>query len=553
MSTKSFPLEEFFRHIPERYLDKAGVLVEGEKVEINKVAEKGLHVFNVNDDQVYEVELVVGRKLVKKWSCDCDLFMEKQMCQHVAASILTLIQIREKKKKQKKRQAKARKSRRQNQTIQINQILDQVDDRALRLFVKQYAIRNTGFALKLKTQFAHHVELADNLNKYYQLLKRHENHVAKGKLNQIKYRKIGKYISDLLVLSDDLVSQEHYQEAANMIFGVLKYLISRPSFLEETSFASIYLEAHKKLENFLTIEMSPQLVKSLRNQCQHLYRQDQYSVIHDQLNLYYILYHSGLPSEKGQIIQDLTETMIAGKRSFPHSVLTLCRLYAESSRTAKLLELVVEYRNDLPFTRNLFKVLEKYDWNIRYKTALTLYKNAEQKKLRTQAFEQLVKLEKDHQKLEKWYLDFFQKENDVKLLSRIKDIASDWPVLRQQIVKDLKRKRVGKSLCFLYRMEDMPDDLQKYLESYGSMELLLDNASYLYERDRLWLKRQILEVMKNHLNRHLGSQSVYYVSGIIHALNRLQLHKLAREIKYELIITYEERSFFTKALREEVA
>jgi len=184
-----------------------------------------------------------------------------------------------------------------------------------------------------------------------------------------------------------------------------------------------------------------------------------------------------------------------------------------------------------------------------YEILLQLYGKAMGRQQRMSILQILEKAGAPESILHKLYLDCFIKDAEEQMLSKLRRMDK-WSSTKKVIINHLKQNALDKLLASLYRSEGMDHELTKMLEAQKTLPLLLEHAQYLFDHNPDWLHGQILKKMTEHLDKHLGYQSVSYVDQVLRTLEKFHLRKLAHKIKHELIALYPERSFFTKALKQ---
>lgn len=559
MQQQSFPIDNYFMYLAERYLDRADVLLQEEAISLCSV-QKGYHLFEVQDDKLFEVEVLVGRKKVTSFSCDCPHFLTHQICAHIAAGIKIIVHKRD----QQNRRQKQKKHPSSVGTLHVNKLLAHLEIQDLRAFVRKYAAHDTAFSLKLKAQFAHLVEVKNNDTKYFEILKRNEKHIVKSKINRPKFRKIEAFLIDLLALADDLSVQKNYKEAYGILYGSLSYLISRRAFFRPFEDQSIHLQTHQKFRDFLAADIAPDLLKKAFQQGRQLYLENDYYVEDSLLNLYYIFFKAFGPAQQALILEDLGSTRLEHLQSDQMTTLTLLRIHMEAGDGQGIQQLILQEEHQKEHLSEIFEILLGHDDPLRpnhsqgqknaykkmaHEILLQLYDKATVRQQRMAILQILEQADASEGMLHKLYLDCFIKDTEHQMLSKLRQMDR-WGSTKKVIINHLKENSLDKLLANLYRIEGMDADLIEMLEAQKTLPQLLEHAQYLHDHNAEWLHDQILIKMKEHLDKHLGYQSITYVDQVLRTLEKFHLRKLARQIKHELIQLYPERSFFTKALKQ---
>ncbi len=546
MQKRSFPIDNYFMYIAERYLDRARVLIDTKAIRQQNLLKDGCHIFDVDDVESYEVEVLVGRKSVKSYSCDCHHFQNHQICSHIGAAIILIAEGRrlEKKKTQNKRKKSAVSS------LHVHQLIDHLSERDLKDFVSKYATADTAFSLKLRSQFAHLIEVKNNRFKYLDIIKKYERHTVKEKLNRPKFRKIRNFIADLLALSDDLVVQENFREAYNIILGSIYFLVLRQPTFATYDVIHINLLAHQKLSDILAASIAPQLRNKAFSDFRRLYTENKYVVEDSTLNLYYILFDALVQPESHVVVNDLENALAINRGSDRMGKLSLLRMYVKSNDQRSIKHLILHGNENLDLLVSMLAVLKEHpDEDLILDTCKKLYEAAPGKRHRILAINQLADIGADDHLLHSLYLDCFLLDHDSDALGKLREMPN-WRDTRTLITTQLESNDNFSMLAKIYRAENLREELKNTLLESRSLALVLEHANYLYKNEAKWLKRFFLNEMTKHLDQHLGYQSVAYVDAILKSLRKRQLGRLARDIKGDLINRFSERSFFTKALKE---
>jgi len=253
----NFPLKNVEQYLPDFALILGEQLLAEGFVGKLKEAEAHLWTAKVVDK---EVEIQISPTKVKAYTCECAVFGEKKICEHIAALLLAL---RRKLQKQKIRRISKPKRSPSPKRLSIAAILDNVSQDQLYSFLKAYSKTNRHFSLALKTRFAAAVPMEDVLEKYRQLLEASiKGHRLKS--NEISFRghqQLMRLCKELLGQADDALALENYQEAAMILQSIIEKMtpVIKKTRGDELILKGFVDVAFQKMEELLKAQPAPDL------------------------------------------------------------------------------------------------------------------------------------------------------------------------------------------------------------------------------------------------------------------------------------------------------
>ena len=220
-----------------------------------------LWVANVVDK---EVEIQISPSKVKAYTCDCNIFKDKKICEHIGAMLLAL----RKEIEQKKLDNPPKKVRTPSpKQLTVNSILDNAPPGQVYAFLKAYAKANRSFSLALKARFAGAVPMEDGHEKYRQLLEAciKGNRLTNGQISYRGWQQVGKLCQQLMGQTDDAIALENYQEGAMILQGVIEKItpIIGKSKGDEAVLKEVVDSAFFKLSELLSAQPAPDLREAL--------------------------------------------------------------------------------------------------------------------------------------------------------------------------------------------------------------------------------------------------------------------------------------------------
>lgn len=214
----NFLLKNLEVELDEHHLVIGEKLLEEGKVTRLFENEPHLWIATVNG---FEIEMQISPSKVKACSCECEVFEKERMCGHVAGGLLLL-------RRQLSETVRQPRKERQNKTfsyqkLTINAILDSVTQEELGAFVRNFARTNKQFSLALRAKFAAKVALADNREKFGQVLDAAIQSYRKtnDRISAAGAAQLSKLVAELLGQADDALALEHFAEAWAMLSAII--------------------------------------------------------------------------------------------------------------------------------------------------------------------------------------------------------------------------------------------------------------------------------------------------------------------------------------------
>jgi hypothetical protein len=261
----NFLLKNLELHLPEHCLLNGEKSYDQGNVLNLYESEKHLWVSYVLE---HEVEIQISPSKVLAYSCECEDYKDKDVCEHIGATLLALrkhLSIN-KEKKQKRKISKTPPKR-----LTINAVFEHVDNEDLVSFMRQYAKANRTFGLALKARFAAKVPMENSYEKYAQLIDSTINSYRKkdDKINFTGSIQIIGIAKQLLGLAKDEIALENLSEG----FVILKCLIKKitpvlQKLENNQEKISLFIDASfKTIKQLLSFEPAPYLQNQIRLFC----------------------------------------------------------------------------------------------------------------------------------------------------------------------------------------------------------------------------------------------------------------------------------------------
>jgi hypothetical protein len=176
----NFTLDKLELYLEEEILHAAEILIGTGALKSVSEIEKNLFLVRYTvqrtpsegeGDEKVETEVQLSGSKVKMATCDCQTFSQNDMCPHIAASLLEILEHKKQQADSRKAKAKPLKDEADNTPrLTIPNILKRVEAAQLREFIADYARGDKQFALALKTRFASDMSSGDMENHYKTLI-----------------------------------------------------------------------------------------------------------------------------------------------------------------------------------------------------------------------------------------------------------------------------------------------------------------------------------------------------------------------------------------------
>ncbi len=151
----NFSLDKLELYLDDDILLAADSLINAQKLVTLTQVEKNLFIarFTEGEDAIETEVQFVGTK-VKVATCECEDFHEKEICPHIGAALLTLLEQRKARGEARKAATEKAAQNAETPKLTIPNILKRIEAPQLIEFIADYARNDKQFALALKTRFA---------------------------------------------------------------------------------------------------------------------------------------------------------------------------------------------------------------------------------------------------------------------------------------------------------------------------------------------------------------------------------------------------------------
>ncbi|MBC7884441.1 MAG: hypothetical protein H7X99_03150, partial [Saprospiraceae bacterium] len=277
--------------------------------------ESSLYVCKVKDGMLYEVEIQSPFAKKQKSSCDCSFYKQNKICKHIIAGLFYIRkQLKEKSEKIEIREIEKKKQK--LSTLNINQILEEIDHDDLMKFVKNFARHDKKFTTQLKVNFARKIDLSDNTNKYKNILntiiRPHAGDQTRASSADVKA--ICHVLEDFMDQVNDCIVLGQYREALNIYtsaFAKLEYV--RHYYHYHTEILNkLSLNYHQVIADFLSEKLPPEIRNELHTFLFDLATRSYYHFHDLTVNVLNLWLQNNKNPDK-EILKDIIEKMVVSK------------------------------------------------------------------------------------------------------------------------------------------------------------------------------------------------------------------------------------------------
>lgn len=217
----NFLLQHLELHIDETSLLQGERLLEGERITYCAEQEKNLWVATVEAGHTYEIEVKTSPSRVTAATCECERFLETEMCGHIAAVLLQVRKLQQARKETARQNTPPRRIK-----LNAEMILGVAPTEDLLVFLREYAKQDRAFTLALKARFAGMVTGMGSQEKYVQIIESAISMARKPDrtLNKKGSQQLHGAVQELLAQAEDHCARGLYAEALNIAQAIIEKL-----------------------------------------------------------------------------------------------------------------------------------------------------------------------------------------------------------------------------------------------------------------------------------------------------------------------------------------
>lgn len=548
--------------LDERYLLVGEKLLEEGKV--TKLFENERHLW-IAEANGFEIEMQISPSKVKACSCECETFSKERMCGHVAGGLLLLRrQLTE--TAREPRQTKQSKSF-SHQKLTVNAILDSVTQDELAAFVRNFARNNKPFSLALRAKFAAKVSLANNQEKFGQLLdaailgyRKVNDRISAPGVSQLK-----KMVSELLGQADDALALEQFAEA----WAILAAVVSRFSPIlkkldsEDDSLPSLIQNSFVKIEQLGSLPIPPDLQIEIMVFCEAEFNRPAYRI--NGFSGYMLRTWAALAKDDQtalQILQAIDNELIRSKLDASyHAQILLVKL--------ELLRRPGLKNEEEAFT---LECLSNHQMMIQVLDAVTPTGDFRPIKDLVEKGHRLIPDEHLQKRLESILLQIAQTEGKADAIVNISrqkfletrdfefydkcqtNYEGNWQDFVKKLLADLvflhDFHQNFSTIATILGREDKLEELLGLLEEQQSLDLLAKFDHFLIKKKANETQALYEKLLKAYLSNHLGPKASKRLKAVFEHLHKHGAAKMVEKLFESITTSYPKRRFY---LEDEVS
>lgn len=505
--------------IGEELLDIGAVL---EVIEI----EKHLWSVMVKDDNILEVEILNPNTKRQRSTCECKIYQKEKSCQHIAAALLYLRKLDDKKRaiEKKKEEATAKSN------FNIRTVLANIETDQLLAFVKSYAKADKNFSVMLKASFAKTVDVHDTAAKYRGILRTLIKPVgtSSNQSTAAELRLALRVAEEFHDQLDDSISVSAYEEAISIIAATLSqlhYLYSKYSH-NKVAVAKWIKKYHDRISVLYQEDLAPSLLSQIDEVVLELAQKSYYNHLETIVSLYQLAIRYDRTHLLAKLDSLYKDTSLRGSNEEDRPVLGAIYILAADFHKLAL--------TDDSLIRSI-EYLARTDSNsqaIGY-MELIVTQNLRNRKIERALLSAYLE-EGMTDKYQSLAVDLYARYGDIRYYRTLKSMASaeDWPAIRTKILSSLLAEKADATLMSsFYVNEDMHDELLSVLGRSLDLRLIMKHDYYLNKVDHIKTVSLYKEAIKAYLDSHVGSTATTFISEVFAHLNQIGAYKLEKHLK----------------------
>jgi hypothetical protein len=556
----NFPLKNLEQHLPETSLVVGEQLYEQGFVGELKELERNLWVAKVVDK---EVEIQISPTKVKACTCECSIFKEKKLCEHIGAMLLAL---RKEKERQKKANPPKVKKKSAPKRLTVAAILDNAPPGQVYSFLKAYAKANRQFSLALKARFAGVVPMDNIHEKYRQLLEASikGNRLTNGTISYRGWQQLVKLCKELMGQTDDAIALENYLEGAMILQSIIEKItpVIGKSKGDETILQQYVEVAFLKIEELLKAQPAPDLREIIWEFCLQESTKATYRAHGVAAHFFELMHLISDDNEKVETLLESIDNELIKKTLTENYRANLLILKFNLLNKSDVKTAIDSFISDNIATPNfLVFVIKKSLENGEIKRAKTLAQKGLKQKFSTLINIQIeyflleiALAEKNQKKIVHYAYRQFLAKKDFQFYKILKEnYTEDWSEMVEQIFTEIAKMPFSMLKrdvqAHIYVEEKRWGDLLEYITNFKSINLLQRYDKLLLTDFRKEIKDLYLVFIKSYLTNHLGRKPAVKTREILLHLFDIGEAKLASKIVRQLRKDFAERGALLEELK----
>ncbi len=566
----NFSLDKLELYLDDDILLGADNLINAQKLISLTEIEKNLFLAKIiASDGVLESEVQLSGTKVKMVTCECDEFTEKNVCIHLGATLLAILELRKIKAEAKKAAAKPTVNHADTQPrLTIPNILKRIEAPQLIEFIADYARSDKQFALALKTRFAHDLSTGTIEEQYRTLIDNTLRTVKnpKGRVTPKGWQQVFTMLDELRQKAEAFFKTGELSSAFDLVKITLPLVhrLMRPYDSPKAKLERRQVQLTEILRGFDGLLVSPELSQLMWDFLLNEYAQNARQEFSTRLFDWLIKNSDGV-SRVENLIQTIDNQIVVCQqfieirdRLMTQKVQVLQKSGRVEEASALILSVssnpdVLLYAVENAISNNDFTLAKSLS-----QSGLQIFTN---NNIATQALEECLLIIAENTSdtegvifyaekrlLATWQFAYFERIKKAKIpFQKLQNII-------QKIEKQTYRIEKRDLLAAIYLSEKMLDKLTAMIEELQSLELLRTYGVELYRFDAENKGENAIELHKNviyeYLFTHLGRPPAQRIRQVLTAIIANGGMSLAERIKRDLKKDFPERYSLNDELEE---
>lgn len=561
-SMKKLSLHDFEYHISQTTWSTAQDMVSTGRVYNLREVERHFWVAKVTDEEAaYESEVIISPSKIKAFACECWSEPRKFMCVHIAATLLQVRKFLDQRSSEKAQKA-AEKAAAQSEItrLSVRHVLPAVSLEDLQEFVKDYARRDTDFALALKTRFA---EMVDDSKKAYHLVLQSVLPKSGKNLREQDYRRLQQTIHDLEARSQKAAQTGDHTivvKIATALLEVVGPLVALAPASRKDALTAICARAFEQQAERYSPSAPPEFRDEIWNNWMNAVRSGFFPA---DLRRDVIRKMSEIAATDNDRFKSVSEGYFQSDTPMPdmfiHLYLVCLAKKGIDAGPVKILKDVIAAKPELAendqivFVRNA--LLELY-YTACYPAALqtiaylmqaftlTASRRTELERMRFNIAEATHDIPAQLGYLKQTFIQYGHQET----LDRIKQLAGKkWPALLQELIRTMNSAEHRDKIALLLAGEPDTAVFEAWLEQQADVELTL---RYQHVLPDVFLLEHLPKLFSSHLDDHFGRPAAEFVRDHLMVLSREKRTDLTRKLIKTIVQQHSGRSGLAETLEE---
>lgn len=503
----------------DELVQQGELLFESNAVSDVSVLDSNLYVCQVKDGLNYEVEIFGPFLKKQKLSCECAFFKSNRVCKHAIAALFKIREdFKEKEKSKEVVSVDTPLKKQKLATLNINQILEEIDHEDLKSFVKNYAKQDKKFSTQLKVSFARKIDLSNNQDKYKNIL----NTIIRpytglqAKSNASELRAIIHVLEDFGDQINDCIALGQYREAFNIYesaFAKLEYVRHYHQYHAEQTLKLSH-SYHQMIVDFLGEKLPPELRLEFMSFLIDLVGRSYYHFSDVHNNIINLLSKTNKPKDNEKIKVILPE--LIDKKNGEEQIILLALYLKLEGKYGKSQQVFVQ-----PYQGNILDIVDQLLAINEEAIALAILENKQNgKRFEKDVANRLIFLYVRFNLKDKLIQTAYQAyvvTGDLKYIDILKRELDEMQYNEAlvNIENDLRDKKADPLfLIRVYKREERWVELLNYFEELGDIELLMQHDLSIYKAERMGLVTIYQQFISNYLDEHLGDIAFEYIESL---------------------------------------